>query len=87
MTVVQTSLLRGYLIANLLQVFDRNNSGFISRCDLKRVMLEIVGEDVSDEEIDLMMLEADKDQNGKIDYEEFKMLQQVMFLYCFIFKR
>ena len=50
-------------------------------------MLEIVGEDVSDEEIDLMMLEADKDQNGKIDYEEFKMLQQVMFLYCFIFKR
>ena len=50
-------------------------------------MLEIVGEDVSDEEIDLMMLEADKDQNGKIDYEEFKMLQQVMFLYCFVIKR
>lgn len=69
----------------MLQVFDRNNSGFISRCDLKRVMQEIVGENVSDEEVDLMMLEADKDQNGKIDYEEFKMLQQVKFLYCFVF--
>ena len=58
-------------------MFDRSNSGFISRYDLKRVMLDIVGEKVSDAEVDLMMLEADKDRNGKIDYEEFKMLQQV----------
>jgi len=59
------------------KVFDRSNSGFISRYDLKRVMLDIVGEKVSDAEVDLMMLEADKDRNGKIDYEEFKMLQQI----------
>merc|ERR1712096_65863 len=59
------------------KVFDRSNSGFISRYDLKRVMLDIVGEKVSDAEVDLMMLEADKDRNGKIDFEEFKMLQQI----------
>jgi len=58
------------------KVFDRGNNGYISRCDLRRAMNEL-GENLTETELDLMMREADKDGNGKIDFEEFKLMQQV----------
>ena len=33
-----------------------------------------LGEDLTENEIDLMMKEADKDSDGKIDYEEFRII-------------
>lgn len=57
------------------KVFDRRKNGFISRCDLKQAMREL-GENVTENELDLMMQEADKDKNGRIDFEEFKILHQ-----------
>lgn len=50
------------------QVFDRDGSGTINTEELKQVMKSI-GESLTDEEIEDMMDEADKDRNGTIDCE------------------
>lgn len=52
-------------------VFDTDGSGLISRSELKG-LLNNLGQLVSDEELDAMMGEVDKDGNGEIDFEEFK---------------
>lgn len=48
------------------QVFDRDGSGTINIEELKQVMKSI-GESLTDDEIEEMMVEADKDGNGTID--------------------
>ena len=50
------------------RVFDKDNSGTISANELKAVMKSL-GEDLTDAEIDEMIREADKDNNGTIDCE------------------
>ena len=56
------------------KIFDRNRDGFIDMKELKKVTA-MLGTMLSQEEIEEFMAEADKDGNGKIDYEEFvKML-------------
>lgn len=52
------------------KIFDRDNSGTIDAEELRQVMRSL-GENVTDQEIDEMIAEADKDANGTIDYEEF----------------
>lgn len=52
------------------KVFDKDGSGTISAEELKAVMKSL-GENLTDEEIDDMIREADKDRDGTIDYEEF----------------
>ncbi|KAH6987682.1 regulatory protein calmodulin [Ilyonectria robusta] len=52
------------------KVFDRDNTGTISRDELRDVMRSI-GEDFTEAEIDDMMQLADKDGNNTIDYQEF----------------
>jgi len=54
-------------------VFDRDGSGTISADELRQVMKSL-GENLTDQEIDEMIREADKDRNGTIDYEEFVQL-------------
>ena len=53
-----------------LQVFDTDGSGKISSGELKKVMLNL-GEQLTDEEIDEMIREADADGDGEVDYDEF----------------
>jgi len=50
------------------KVFDRDNSGTISSDELRLVMKQL-GENLTDQEIDEMLHEADKDGNGLIDCE------------------
>jgi calmodulin len=50
----------------LLQVFDRDNNGFISAAELRHVMTSI-GEKLTDDEVDEMIREADQDGDGRID--------------------
>lgn len=49
-------------------VFDKDGSGTISADELRQVMKSL-GENLTDEEIDEMIREADKDRNGTIDCE------------------
>ena len=50
------------------RVFDKDGSGFISSDELKIVM-ESLGETLTDAEVEAMMKEADKDSDGQVSYE------------------
>lgn len=52
------------------QVFDLNGDGFISRDELQKVLTKM-GEKLTDKEVDEMMKKADKNGDGKIDYDEY----------------
>ena len=52
------------------EVFDTDNNGFIDAEELKAIMVAL-GEQVSDEEVQGMIQEADSDGDGMIDYDEF----------------
>jgi len=52
------------------RMFDRNKDGYIDLTELRKVT-SLMGATLSSSEIQEFMLEADKDGNGKIDYEEF----------------
>jgi calmodulin len=52
------------------RTFDRNGDGLISKEEVKQVM-EIIGEPMSDAEVDELIAEADTDLDGKINYQEF----------------
>ena len=50
------------------EVFDRDGNGTISADELRHLMKSI-GEDLTDQDIDEMIKEADKDGDGNIDCE------------------
>lgn len=50
--------------------FDRRGQGYISANDLRNV-LECLGEDITEEEVDEMIAEVDINGDGRIDFEEF----------------
>jgi len=55
-------------------VFDRDKNGFITRDELKSAM-QLMGETLSDSDLDELLKATDLDKDGKINYEEFiKML-------------
>jgi calmodulin len=52
------------------KVFDRDGNGLISNVELQHVMTSL-GENVTMDEVDEMIKEADLDGDGYINYEEF----------------
>ncbi|KAL6907301.1 hypothetical protein GGI43DRAFT_397066 [Trichoderma evansii] len=52
------------------KVFDRDGSGTISAAELRLVM-QSIGENLTNEMIDEMICAADQDGDGTIDYDEF----------------
>jgi len=56
-------------------VFDDDNSGSISRAELKKLMKNL-GQTLTDAELDAMMDEVDTDGDGEIDFAEFKSMMQ-----------
>ena len=56
-----------------LYIYMQDGNGFITRHELKTVMMNL-GEKLTDEECDLLVDEADIDGDGKINYEEFYFL-------------
>lgn len=55
----------------IFEVFDIDKNDFIDINELRQIFA-IVGEKISEEELEVMMAEADKDGDGQISYEEFK---------------
>lgn len=51
-----------------LRVFDRDDNGYISADELRRMMITS-GECLTEEEVDEMMKMADKEGNGRVNYD------------------
>ncbi|BFZ19131.1 hypothetical protein BsWGS_22170 [Bradybaena similaris] len=52
------------------RVFDKSGCGYITPSDL-RAVLQCMGQELTEEEIDEMIAEVDIDGDGRIDFEEF----------------
>ncbi|XP_045182503.1 neo-calmodulin-like [Mercenaria mercenaria] len=59
------------------RIFDRDGNGTIDRKELKHAM-KMLGEELSDEEVEQMMKEADENGDGKINFEEFLRLWKIL---------
>ena len=55
-------------LLDAFQVFDKDQNGFISSAELRHVMTNL-GEKLTEEEVDEMISEADKDGDGQINYK------------------
>ncbi|XP_055631343.1 calcium-binding protein E63-1 isoform X2 [Toxorhynchites rutilus septentrionalis] len=55
------------------RVFDRDGNGYITRDELKSAM-DMIGENVTEYQLNEMLELADADKDGKINYEEFARL-------------
>ncbi|XP_072971799.1 calmodulin-1-like [Typha angustifolia] len=51
-------------------VFDKDKNGFISPSELRSVLINL-GEIMTDEEVEEMIMEVDMDGDGQVNYEEF----------------
>ena len=57
-------------IGETFKVFDKDGNGFISADELRHVINNL-GEKLTDDEVDELIREADIDDDGQINYEEF----------------
>lgn len=57
-------------LRDAFRVFDKHNRGFITASDL-RAVLQCLGEDLLEDEIEDMIKEVDVDGDGRIDFYEF----------------
>ena len=56
----------------VLKIIDKNDIlGFITYQELKDTLIKDLGITIDDQEIAKMIQEADRDGNGKVDYQEF----------------
>ena len=62
-------------LKNCFQVFDENGDQFITAEELKSVMKRL-GQNLTDDEISLMITEADSDGDKKINFKEFAQLMK-----------
>lgn len=65
----------GVLITVAFRIYDMDNDGFISNGELFQVLKMMVGNNLKDTQlqqiVDKTILFADKDEDGKISFEEF----------------
>ncbi len=62
-------------LENTFKIFDENGDHFITSAELKNVMKRL-GQTLSDEEVDLMISEADSDGDKKVNFKEFVQLMK-----------
>eukprot|EP00468_Gymnochlora_sp_CCMP2014_P008225 CAMPEP_0167762388 /NCGR_PEP_ID=MMETSP0110_2-20121227/12739_1 /TAXON_ID=629695 /ORGANISM="Gymnochlora sp., Strain CCMP2014" /LENGTH=157 /DNA_ID=CAMNT_0007649255 /DNA_START=21 /DNA_END=494 /DNA_ORIENTATION=- len=64
---------RDYELKEAFNVFDQDGDGYITASELSTVM-KTLGEQIDKETIDLMIEGVDRDGDGEIDFNEFKMM-------------
>jgi calmodulin len=57
-------------IKETFRIFDQHGNGFISKAELRNVMINL-GERLKEEELDEMIKVADADHDGQVNYEDF----------------
>ncbi|XP_052762548.1 neo-calmodulin-like [Mya arenaria] len=57
-------------VRSAFRTFDKDGNGYIDEKEL-RIAMKKLGEALTDKELDDMMKQADVDEDGKINYEEF----------------
>ena len=50
-------------------VFDANSDGFIDASELRSTMHELTGDALTDDDVDAMIRSADRDGDGRINYD------------------
>ena len=68
---IHRALIQRSSIRKEFHKYDTDGSGFISKDELKEVLKKKTKIDFSDYQIQELLQDADEDENGKIDYEEF----------------
>ena len=67
----------------LVKVYDMDRDGFISNGELFTVLKMMVGSNLKDTQlqqiVDKTIINADKDGDGKINYEGIKMISLILF--------
>ncbi|WP_343073325.1 EF-hand domain-containing protein [Pyxidicoccus fallax] len=61
----------GNELLDIFQRYDRNRTGSIERAEFAR-LLEALGQNVTDEELEIALDTVDTDRTGKISWREFK---------------
>nr|AFK09219.1 calcium-dependent protein kinase [Dunaliella salina] len=69
-TLHLTKLNREEQMINAFKFFDKDESGFITKDEIVRGLADL-GEEANKDEVNAIMSQADKNGDGKIDYEEF----------------
>jgi calmodulin len=70
-----SNLDKGVDLANTFKIFDQDGDNFITSDELKSVMLRL-GQRMTDEEINLMITEADTDHDHRVSFKEFAQLMK-----------
>ena len=68
-------------IRQAFNVFDVDSDGFISLEELKKVMISL-GENLTTNELNSMIKEADRDMDGKISFQEFVAVHLFYLVLC-----
>ena len=58
-------------LRHVFAIFDKNGDGYLSHDEVKDAMLKL-GEEFTDNEIEDLIRTADLDQDGEVNYREFK---------------
>jgi hypothetical protein len=61
----------GNELLDIFQRYDRNRTGYIERAEFAR-LLEALGQNITDEELEIAIDIVDTDRSGKITWKEFK---------------
>ena len=59
---------------HMFKIYDKNDDGFITCDEVKKLWLTFGDGDISDAEVNEGIEEVDKDGDGKLNFEEFKEL-------------
>ena len=68
---IHNALVQWSGIRKTFQKYDKDGNGVISRDEFARVVKDKYQAEMTPSQVDALMIQADKNKNGQIDYEKF----------------